>query len=61
MCIRDSSAAERLEKEGFSVAYLPVNARGEAETEALRALLTPETGLVAVMAANNETLSLIHI
>lgn len=49
------SAAERLEKEGFSVAYLPVNARGEAETEALRALLTPETGLVAVMAANNET------
>lgn len=49
------SAAERLEKEGFSVAYLPVNARGKAETEALRALLTPETGLVAVMAANNET------
>ena len=49
------SAAERLEKEGFSVAYLPVNARGEAETEGLRALLTPETGLVAVMAANNET------
>ena len=49
------SAAERLEKEGFSVAYLPVNARGEAETEALRALLTPETRLVAVMAANNET------
>ena len=49
------SAAERLEKEGFSVAYLPVNARGEAETEALRALLTPETGLVAVMAANTET------
>lgn len=49
------SAAERLEKEGFSVVYLPVNARGEAETEALRALLTPETGLVAVMAANNET------
>ena len=49
------SAAERLEKEGFSVAYLPVNARGKAETEALRALLTPETGLGAVMAANNET------
>lgn len=49
------SAGERLEKEGFSVTYLPVNRQGRVEASSLREALTPDTGLVGVMAANNET------
>lgn len=49
------SAGERLEKEGFSVSYLPVNAGGRVEPDTLKEMITPRTGLVAVMAANNET------
>ena len=48
-------AAERLEKEGFSVSYLPVNDGGVVELNALQGLLTDRTGLVAVMTVNNET------
>lgn len=48
-------AAEKLEKEGFEVTYLPVNAGGMVEVSALKAAMTERTGLVAVMAANNET------
>ena len=49
------SAAERLEKEGFDVAYLPVNEGGRVEVNALKEYITPDTALVALMAANNET------
>lgn len=49
------SAAERLEKEGFLVEYLPVDSGGRVEVNALKAALTSNVGLVAVMAANNET------
>ncbi len=49
------SAGERLEKEGIPVGRIPVNKEGRAEPETVRAMLTPEVGLVAVMAANNET------
>ena len=49
------TAAERLEKEGFEVTYLPVNKKGLVEAEALQAALKENTGLVAVMFANNET------
>ena len=49
------SAAERLEKEGFSVTYLPVNKGGRVEVNALKEALTDKTGIVAVMLANNET------
>lgn len=48
-------AAERLEKEGFPVTYLPVNAGGRVEVKTLQEAITPQTGLVAVMAVNNET------
>lgn len=34
---------------------VPVDGNGLVDTEALRTLLSPRTGLVAVMAANNET------
>ncbi|MBQ8322902.1 MAG: cysteine desulfurase [Clostridia bacterium] len=49
------SAAERLEKEGFTVTYLPVNEGGRVETNALENAITPNTALVCLMAANNET------
>ncbi len=49
------SSAKRLEKEGFDVTYLPVNEGGMVEVNALKEAITPNTGLVAVMYANNET------
>lgn len=49
------AAAERLQKEGFSVDYIPVNEGGRVEMNALNKLLDERVGLVAVMAANNET------
>ena len=48
-------AAGKLEKEGFEVVYLPVNEGGMVASSALQAVLCERTGLVAVMAANNET------
>ena len=48
-------AAEKLEKEGFTVTYLPVNKDGMVEVNALKAVITDKTGLVAVMSVNNET------
>ncbi|MCB9231762.1 MAG: aminotransferase class V-fold PLP-dependent enzyme [Bacteroidia bacterium] len=44
-----------LEKTGHSVTYLPVDKRGLIDLEALRAAITDQTLLVAVMYANNET------
>lgn len=49
------SAAERLEKEGFEVTYLPVDTKGIVQPDTLKEALTKNTGLVAVMLANNET------
>lgn len=43
-----------LEKQGFQVTYLPVDADGHVEPEVLRAAITPETILVSVMYVNNE-------
>lgn len=46
---------DALREEGFSVTLLPVNREGQVEPEALAHALTPETALVSVMTANNET------
>jgi len=44
-----------LEGQGIAVSYLPVDGRGVVEVEAVAGLLRPETRLVSMMAANNET------
>ncbi len=47
-------SCKRLEKEGFEVTYLPVDATGTVDPEAVRAAITDKTLLVSVMLANNE-------
>lgn len=46
---------ERLERSGYEVTWLEVDERGHLDLEELRAALKPETALVSVMLANNET------
>jgi len=46
---------ERLEKSGYEVSWLDVNEEGLLNLEDLRAALRPETAIVSVMLANNET------
>lgn len=43
-----------LEKQGFEVTYLPVDADGFVSPAALEAAIRPDTALVTVMFANNE-------
>lgn len=43
-----------LEEQGFSVTYLPVDARGHISLEELEKAIRPETILVSVMYVNNE-------
>ena len=45
---------KKLEKQGFSVTYLPVHENGLVRLEELEAALRPDTCLVTVMFANNE-------
>ena len=44
-----------LENEGYEVTWLGVDQTGELELDNLRAALRPDTALVSVMLANNET------
>lgn len=48
-------AAEHLEKQGFDVTYLPVYENGKISPADLNAALRPDTIVVSVMFANNET------
>ena len=43
-----------LEKRGFEISYLPVNADGFVDLQRLRDALTDRTILISIMAANNE-------
>lgn len=45
---------QALEKEGFTVTYLPVHEDGLVRPEELEAAITEETGLVTILYANNE-------
>src|SRR5262249_59392535 len=47
-------SCSRLEREGWRVTRLPVNAEGFVDLAQLQAELTDRTVLVSVMAANNE-------
>jgi cysteine desulfurase len=44
-----------LEKEGFTVTYLPVNREGWVDPDDFQKAITPQTILASVMHANNET------
>jgi cysteine desulfurase len=47
--------AKALEREGFTLSIAPVDEYGCVRLDAFAALLRPETGLVSIMHANNET------
>ncbi|GLU20182.1 hypothetical protein SLE2022_363940 [Rubroshorea leprosula] len=51
-CVLDS--CRHLQQEGFEVTYLPVGSDGIIDLERLRREIRPDTGLVSVMAVNNE-------
>ena len=48
-------ACEALEREGYLVTYAPVDGDGVVDIEAIRRAITPQTALISVMLANNET------
>lgn len=50
-----SGPADELRQRGWTVDKLPVSRDGVVDVEALRGLLRPETRLVSLMLANNET------
>jgi cysteine desulfurase len=45
---------KRLERQGFTVTYLPVGREGMVDLDELRKALTPKTILISIMFANNE-------
>uniref|UniRef100_A0A7S3DIY6 cysteine desulfurase n=1 Tax=Palpitomonas bilix TaxID=652834 RepID=A0A7S3DIY6_9EUKA len=51
-CVLDS--CRHLEEEGFDVTYLPVQSNGLIDLDVLRSAMRDDTGLVSVMAVNNE-------
>ena len=49
------NACKRLEQRGFEVTYLPVSEQGLIDPDELRGALRPNTKLISIMMANNET------
>jgi len=49
------NSCHRLEKMGSSVTYVPVDGRGVIDPEDVRRALRPNTRLISIMMANNET------
>ncbi|MCK4328524.1 cysteine desulfurase NifS [candidate division WOR-3 bacterium] len=45
---------EWLEKEGFSVSYIPADSKGIVDIDALKRAIIPETILISIMWVNNE-------
>ena len=52
---------EYMEKQGFSVSYVPPEADGSVELQKIQNALTPKTSLVSVMHVNNETGAILPI
>ncbi len=48
-------AAERLQERGVEVTFLPVNSEGVVSPESVRSAIRPNTTMVSIMMANNET------
>ena len=49
------NACKRLEETGSEVTYLPVDARGHVDPDDLRRAIRPNTKLISIIFANNET------
>jgi cysteine desulfurase len=49
------ATAEHLAKKGFEITYLPVDSTGKIRLHELQAAIRPDTILISIMAANNET------
>lgn len=49
------NVAKHLEKKGYEVTYLNVNSEGEIDLEEFKESIRPDTVIVAIMWANNET------
>ncbi len=49
------NSCHRLEEMGCNVTYLPVDGRGLVDPDDIRRALRPETKLISIMSANNET------
>jgi len=47
-------AAQQLQREGYSVTYLPVDSQGRVDPNDVRNSITPNTVLISVMMVNNE-------
>jgi cysteine desulfurase len=46
---------KHLENRGYHTTYLTVDGQGRLDLDALRAAITPDTAIVSIMSANNET------
>ena len=49
------NSCKHLEASGCEVTYVPVDGRGQVDPDDVRRALRPETRLITIMAANNET------
>jgi cysteine desulfurase len=49
------NACKRLEEEGSEATYVPVDSRGVVDPDEVRRALRPNTKLISIMMANNET------
>lgn len=49
------NTCKRLEQMGIEITYLPVNGRGEIDPDDVRRAIQPDTRLITIMMANNET------